>query len=266
MVECNLPKVEVAGSNPVSRSSSWDKGFEGSNILKMTFMKIKNFRILSILVLLVLSGCSIRLIPPLHKTYPKKGRYHTVRKGENLYRISLSYGVTVEAIKKANYLRSNRIHTGQKLFIPGAKSGVKKAAAKKKEVRVAKKVKKKQVIVKSKKGDFLWPARGEVIRKFAKGNSGINILLPPETKIIASKKGKINYCRATKDYGVTIIIDHQDGYYTVYAHNLKALVEEGENVVQGSSIARMKGKEESFLHFEIRKGTEAVDPLPYLED
>ena len=242
-------RSEAEAPNPVSRSI-------------MTFMKIRNLRILSILVLLVLSGCSVRLIPPLRKTYPKKGRYHTVKRGENLYRISLRYGVPVEAIKKSNYLRNNRIHTGQKLFIPGTK----KVSAKKKKVQVAKKVKKKQVIVKSKKGDFLWPARGEVIRKFGKGNSGINILLPPETKIIASKKGKINYCRATEDYGITIIIDHQDGYYTVYAHNLKALVKEGENVVKGSSIAEMKGKEESFLHFEIRKGTEAVDPLPYLEN
>jgi len=223
-------------------------------------LKIKNLRILSILVLLVLSGCSIRLIPPLRKTYPRKGRYHTVKKGENLYRISLRYGVPVEAIKKANYLRSNRIYTGQKLFIPGTK----RVSVKKKKVRVAKKVKKKQVIVKSKKGDFLWPARGEVIRKFGKGNSGINILLPPETKIIASKKGKINFCGSTKSYGMTIIIDHQDGYYTIYAHKIEALVKKGENVVQGMSIARMKGKEESFLHFEIRKGTDAVDPLLYL--
>ncbi len=231
----------------------------------MTFMSIKNLRILSIFILLVLSGCSVRLIPPLHKTYPKKGTYHTVKKGENLYRISLRYGVTVEAIKKSNYLRNNRIRIGQKLFIPGAKeSGVKKAVTEKKKIQVAKKVKKKQVIVKSKKGDFLWPARGEVIRKFGKGNSGINILLPPETKIIASKKGKINFCGSTKSYGMTIIIDHQDGYYTIYAHNIETLVKEGENVVQGSSIARMKGKEENFLHFEIRKGTEAVDPLPYL--
>ncbi len=230
-------------------------------------MKVRGIKILSILVLLVLSGCSIRLIPTRHKTYPKKGTYHTVKKGENLYRISLRYRVTVEAIKKANYLRNNRIHTGQKLFIPGAKKpGVKKAVTKKKKVQVAKKVKKKQVIVKSKKGDFLWPARGEVIRKFGKGHSGVNILLPPETKIIASKKGKINFCGSTKSYGMTIIIDHQDGYYTIYAHNIEALVKKGENVVQGSSIARMKGKEESFLHFEIRKGTEAVDPLPYLEN
>ncbi len=239
-------RSEAEAPNPVSRSMR-------------AFMKIKNLRILSILLIL-LSGCSIRLIPPLRKTYPKKGRYHTVRKGENLYRISLRYGVPVEAIKKSNYLRNNRIHTGQKLFIPGTK----KVSAKKKKIRVAKKVKKKQVIVKSKKGDFLWPAKGEVIRKFGKGNSGINILLPPETKIIASKKGKISFCGSTKSYGMTIIIDHQDGYYTIYAHNIKTLVEKGENVVKGSSIARMEGKEESFLHFEIRKGTDAVDPIPYL--
>ena len=225
-------------------------------------MSVRNIKILSILVLLVLSGCSIRLIPPLRKTYSKKGRYHTVKRGENLYRISLRYGVPVETIKKSNYLRSNRIHTGQKLFIPGAK----KTTARKKEIQIAKKVKKKQVIVKSKKGDFLWPAKGDIIRKFGKGNSGINILLPPETEIVASKKGKINFCGSTKSYGMTIIIDHQDGYYTIYAHKIEALVEKGEIVLQGTSIARMKGKEESFLHFEIRKGTDAVDPLLYLEN
>ncbi len=254
MVECNLPKVEVAGSNPVSRSIT-------------RLMKIKNLRVLTILVLLVLSGCTIRLIPPLRKSYAKKGIYYRVKKGDNLYRISRHYGVSVERIKKSNYLRSNRIHVGQRLFIPGAgKTKVKRTTIKKKKIRVTKKFKKKQFIVKSKKGDFLWPAKGEVIRKFSKANQGINILLSPGTKIIASKKGKITYCRATKNYGITIIIDHQDGYYTVYAHNLKALVKEGDKVVQGMSIAEMKGKEKSFLHFEIRKGTEAVDPLPYLEN
>ncbi len=228
-------------------------------------MKIKGIKILTVFLLL-LSGCTIRLAPFRVKIYPKRGRYYVVRKGDTLCKISRRYRVSVEVIKRANHLRSDRIYVGQRLFIPKktrAKKAVVKRAKEKKEIEVAK-VEKKSSIIKAEKGDFLWPAKGKIVRKFGEGNDGIDILLSPATKIIASKKGKVNFCGSTKAYGMTIIIDHQDGYYTIYAHEIKALVEKEEKVVQGATIARIENKEETFLHFEIRRGTEPVDPLTYL--
>ena len=180
----------------------------------------------------------------------------------------MRYGVSVEAIKRANRLRDDKIYVDQRLFIPGearAKKVPAKETKEKKEIEVAK-IEKKSPIVKAEKGDFLWPAKGKVIRKFGEGNDGIDILLSPATKIIASKEGKVSFCSSTKAYGMTIIIDHQDGYYTIYAHEIEALVKKGEKVVQGATIARIESKEETFLHFEIRRGTELVDPLTYLGD
>ncbi len=231
-------------------------------------MKAKSIKILTIF-LIILSGCTIRLVPSWVRVYPKRGRYYVVRKGDTLYKISRRYRISVKAIKRANRLRSNKIYVGQRLFIPKrtrAKEVVAKKTKERKEIQVAKKVEKKATIIKAEKGDFLWPAKGDVIRKFGKENDGIDILLSPATKIIASKKGKVSFCSSTKAYGITIIIDHQDGYYTIYAHDIEALVKKGEKVSQGATIARIESKEETFLHFEIRRGTEPVDPLTYLED
>ena len=206
------------------------------------------------------------MVPPRPRAYPKKGAYHRVRRGENLYRISRRYGVSVKAIRRANRLRSDKIDVGQRLFIPKktrAKKAVAKRAKEKKKIEVAK-VEKKSSIIKTKKGNFLWPAKGKIIKKFGEKSDGIDILLSPATKIIASKKGKVTFCSSTKGYGMTIIIDHQDGYYSIYAHDIEALVKKGEKVAQGANIAKIESEEETFLHFEIRRGAEPVDPLSYL--
>ena len=235
-------------------------------------MKTKAIKILTVFLIL-LSGCTIRLAPfgisiSPKRAHPKRGRYYVVRRGDTLGKISKRYRISVKSIKRANRLRSDKIYVGQRLLIP-KKSRVKKVVAKKttkerKEIKVAKKVEKKSSIVKAEKGDFLWPAKGKVIKKFGKGNDGIDILLTPATKIVASKKGKVSFCGSTKGHGETIIIDHQDGHYTIYAHKITPQVEKGETVSRGATIAKTKGKKETFLHFEIRRGSEPVDPLIYL--
>jgi len=220
-------------------------------------LKIKSIKILTVFFL-ILSGCTIRLIPSRPTSYSKNGEYHRVKKGENLYRISQHYGISVEAIKRANHLRSDRVYVGQRLSIP---QGVKA------ERIPVDKIKKEYSIVKLEKGEFLWPAKGKVVRKFGEENDGIDILLAPKAKVVASKKGKVSFCDATKGYGMTIIIDHQNGYYSVYAQEIVPSVKKGEIVSQGAEIARMKDQEkEPLLHFEIRRGVEPVDPLFYLGD
>lgn len=117
--------------------------------------------------------------------------------------------------------------------------------------------------------DFRWPARGRVIAGFgAAGNEGINIALPEGTQVRAAESGVVAYAgNELKGYGNLILIRHDNGYVSAYAHNRDILVKRGDSVRRGQVIAnsgRTGNVNAPQLHFEIRKGSEPVDPLPYL--
>jgi len=120
---------------------------------------------------------------------------------------------------------------------------------------------------------FLWPVKGQVISNFGpkKGglnNDGINIAAPAGTSVIAADNGVVAYAgNELRGFGNLLLIRHADGWVTAYAHNEKLLVKRGEKVKRGQAIAQI-GSTGSVsapqLHFEIRKGTDPVDPLKYL--
>lgn len=119
-------------------------------------------------------------------------------------------------------------------------------------------------------GKFGWPVQGKVIGKFGGGsdglkNDGINIAAPVGAPVNAAADGVVAYAgNQLRGFGNMILIRHADGYVTAYAHNQSLLVEKGAKVKRGQTIARVgsTGNVSSpQLHFEIRKGTEPVDPL-----
>jgi murein DD-endopeptidase MepM/ murein hydrolase activator NlpD len=120
---------------------------------------------------------------------------------------------------------------------------------------------------------FLWPVEGKVVSPFGakKGgthNDGVNIAAPAGTEVVAAENGVVAYAgNELRGFGNLLLIRHADGWVTAYAHNEKLLVRQGEKVKRGQPIARV-GKSGSVsspqLHFEIRKGTDPVDPLDYL--
>ena len=117
--------------------------------------------------------------------------------------------------------------------------------------------------------DFRWPARGRVIAGFGTGgNEGINIALPEGTPVRAAEGGTVAYAGSElKGYGNLILIKHDDGYVSAYAHNRDLMVERGDSVRRGQVIAnsgRTGNVNAPQLHFEIRKGSDPVDPMPYL--
>ncbi len=123
------------------------------------------------------------------------------------------------------------------------------------------------------KGKFGWPVRGKVIGKFGGGkdglkNDGINIAAPIGAPVNAAADGVVAYAgNQLRGFGNMILIRHADGYVTAYAHNQSLLVEKGAKVKRGETIARVgsTGSVDSpQVHFEIRKGTEPVDPLTML--
>jgi murein DD-endopeptidase MepM/ murein hydrolase activator NlpD len=119
-------------------------------------------------------------------------------------------------------------------------------------------------------GDFRWPARGRVIAGFGAngGNEGINIAVPEGTPVKAAEAGTVTYAgNEVKGYGNLVLIRHENGYVSAYAHNGSLNVKRGEQVKRGQVIATsgQTGNVTSpQLHFEIRKGATPVDPMKHL--
>ncbi len=120
--------------------------------------------------------------------------------------------------------------------------------------------------------DFRWPARGRVINGFSGkgGNEGINIAVPEGTPVKAAGDGVVAYSgNELKGYGNLVLIRHDNGYVSAYAHNGDVNVRRGEKVSRGQVIAKsgQSGNVASpQLHFEIRKGSTPVDPMTYLNN
>ena len=128
-------------------------------------------------------------------------------------------------------------------------------------------------IVTASKQPFIWPVAGRILSGFGpKGsgrrNDGVNISAPVGTAVRATRAGEVIYVgNEVPGYGNLVLIRHDDGYVSAYAHNSRILVERGAFVQQGQEIAE-SGETGSVtapqVHFEIRKDRKPVDPLDVL--
>jgi murein DD-endopeptidase MepM/ murein hydrolase activator NlpD len=134
------------------------------------------------------------------------------------------------------------------------------------------KVEPKAEVSEASKAEFRWPARGRVINGFTGkgGNEGINIAVPEGTPVKAADGGTVAYAGSElKGYGNLVLIRHENGYVSAYAHNGDLNVKRGEKVARGQVIAKsgQSGNVSSpQLHFELRKGSSPVDPTGYLSN
>ncbi|MFC3267384.1 murein hydrolase activator EnvC family protein, partial [Camelimonas abortus] len=117
---------------------------------------------------------------------------------------------------------------------------------------------------------FRWPARGRIIQGFnaGAGNEGINIALPEGTPVKAAESGVVAYAgNELKGYGNLVLIRHDNGWVSAYANNGELKVKRGDRVSRGQVVAT-SGQTGNVatpqLHFELRKGSTPVDPLPHL--
>ena len=122
-------------------------------------------------------------------------------------------------------------------------------------------------------GKFLWPVNGKIVSPFGakdggQHNDGINIAAPLGTPVHAADTGVVVYAgNELRGFGNLLLIRHDNGWVSAYAHCDALLVKRGDTVKRGQVIARVgqSGNVDApQLHFELRKGAEAVDPIAQL--
>jgi murein DD-endopeptidase MepM/ murein hydrolase activator NlpD len=234
---------------------------------------LKNILWLSFLSVILLTGGCARNRVSLEKPSPPhgmKGVYHVVERHQTFYRICKTYRVDLKEVASLNGIADpSKIETGQRIYIPGAKKGLKVeiyiddvAAEQGEKSKIA-----------YKKLDFIWPVEGKISNVFEEAESrrhqGIDISSPIGTPIKASNAGKVIYSNnGIKGYGNLIILRHSEELVTVYAHNQVNLVEEGIWVEKEQIIGKVgkTGRATGpHLHFEIRRNNKAMDPLLFLK-
>ncbi len=124
-------------------------------------------------------------------------------------------------------------------------------------------------------GQLLWPVRGKVIANFGKRadgthNDGVNFAVPKGTDVRAAEDGVVAYAGSElRSYGNLILLRHDNGWVTAYAHNEKLMVGRGDKVKRGQVIAKSGASgqvSEPQVHFELRQTSKKpVDPIPYME-
>jgi lipoprotein NlpD len=116
--------------------------------------------------------------------------------------------------------------------------------------------------------EFTWPARGALLAGFSEpNNKGLDIGGKPGDPVVAAAAGQVLYTgTGIRGFGKLIVIRHDNGFSSVYAHNRQILVKEGQSVARGQRIAELgdTDADRPKLHFEIRKSGKPVDPMRYL--
>ena len=127
---------------------------------------------------------------------------------------------------------------------------------------------------------FICPVKGEIIKEFSANNllysltlkewvvhNGIDIAADKTSVVVASNDGIVKSIKNDPRYGLTVIIEHMNGYRTIYSNLLTAeFVIEGEQVKQGQTIgtvgntANFEIADEPHLHFEMQKDSQYIEP------
>lgn len=232
---------------------------------------------------LLAEGQRLRLPPP---------QKYKVRSGDTLYEISRMFSTNTSAVARQNNLRPPyTIRTGQVLRMPSSVPAPapqtkplstrlasvsppqKPSAAKTEKEPVSRPVKISSTPPSRAASKFLQPVNGRVIsgygpKKDGLHNDGINIAAARGAPVKAAENGVVVYAgNELKGSGNLILVRHADRYMSAYAHLDKFLIKRGQTVKRGQSIGTVGSTgavSSPQLHFEIRRGTEAINPQGHL--
>jgi murein DD-endopeptidase MepM/ murein hydrolase activator NlpD len=224
---------------------------------------------------------------------------HIVRRGDTLYAISRRYGVDMASLARANRLRAPyKIQAGQRLVLPFDTRRGRVAQTQTARAHPAHKPKSPAAtdvprgsssvsgvprpkpafrpsppVPQRDAAGFIWPVEGRVLSSFgtaasALHNDGLNIAAPMGAPVRAADNGVVAYAGdQIRGFGKMLLIKHAGGLITAYAHADKLLVARGDVVSRGQVVARVGksgGVDSPQLHFEVRRGSQAVDPRKFL--
>ncbi|MFM9827604.1 MAG: peptidoglycan DD-metalloendopeptidase family protein [Sphingomonas sp.] len=239
-------------------------------------------------------------IRPGQKIAIPAGRYHLVQSGETGIAIARAYGVQWSRVVADNQLSEPYIlRAGQRILIPGSAvptlseraaafhldiddivTGGQPALAEtttpaRPSPSVARALPPTTPVAGpvALRGGFRWPVNGTLLKRFGPAgsgqrNDGIKIGVPRGTPVLATSDGVVAYTGAeVAGLGGLVILKHGSGWTSVYGHNEQILVQRGQAVKQGQTLA-LSGDtgfaERPELHFELRRGRTPVDPLAEL--
>lgn len=124
------------------------------------------------------------------------------------------------------------------------------------------------------RGRMGWPVRGPLLANYGDPKvggklswKGLWIAAERGTPVAASARGRVAYVGYMHRYGLIVILEHEDGHFTLYGHLDGTAVKAGDNVLAGAnlgSVGDSGGHERTGLYFEVRKGTEPLDPRLWL--
>ncbi len=191
------------------------------------------------------------------------GVWYAVEPGDTVVAIAAAHSVPIEDIVELNGLVDpDRLEVGQLLFLYGVDEALRRLPEATRPEGAP-----------NAPPRFAWPlAKGVVSSGFGwrggRPHKGLDIAAQRGTAVLAAADGKVVYSDdKQRGYGNLVIMRHAGGYVTVYAHNRRNLVDVGDQVGQGSRVAEVGSTGRStgpHLHFEIRVGKDAVDPLIHL--
>ncbi|MEP2030049.1 MAG: peptidoglycan DD-metalloendopeptidase family protein [Paracoccaceae bacterium] len=219
---------------------------------------------------------------------------HQVQRGETAYTIARLYSVPVQNLAEWNGLGSDfAVREGQFLLIPVARQAPPKLAAAtpaapgagsstptppsatkplpdEKPAPAATPAPKPDVDVGQTTSAtaataMAMPVQGSIIREYSKGkNDGIDISGASGSPVKAAANGTVAAITTDENQVPIVVVRHPDNLLTVYANITDIDVKKGEKVKRGQTLAKLRSGKDAYAHFEVRKGFDSVDPMPYL--
>lgn len=199
---------------------------------------------------------------------PVTGVLHKVQKGDTVYSIAKKYDSEAQAIVDFPFNtfvndENFELAIGQTVIVP---DGVKPDNQGTVTPRIRQLTPDAGTVVAS--GAFAWPTRGVITQYFAWYHPGIDIANPAAPDVLAADSGRVVASGwDNTGYGNRVIIDHGNGYMTLYGHMQRLYVVAGQTVSRGSAIGKMGSTGHStgtHLHFEVRTAGGRINPLSVL--
>ena len=200
---------------------------------------------------------------------------HTVQSGETAQSIAALYNVSVTELSSWNGLDSDlSVRNGQQLLIPTSNNLSEELSQTKSTTEVndtensnTENDNKIMNPTNNNIGKMIRPVNGKIIRNYSNksgGSEGIDYEVAEGTKVKAAAKGTVALVSKSVGDTTIVLLRHDNNIYTVYSNITDVELTRDIYVEAGEIIGLVAGGDPSFVHFEVRKGTQAVDPTPYL--